>query len=82
MERPTVYSKENCVQCTATYRKLDASGIEYDIKMLDEEPEKLQEFKNDGLLQAPVVEAFGDRWSGFRPDKIGELALRNVNRSE
>ena len=25
----TVYSKPSCVQCTATYRALDAKGIEY-----------------------------------------------------
>lgn len=79
MERPVVYSKESCVQCTATYRKLDEYGIDYEVKMLESEPEKLQEFKNDGLLQAPVVEYGSERWSGFRPDKIealGTLALR------
>jgi glutaredoxin-like protein NrdH len=27
-------------------------------------------------MQAPVVITDGDHWSGFRPDKIDELAAR------
>ena len=26
----TLFTKPSCVQCTATYRALDAKGIEYD----------------------------------------------------
>ena len=72
-EKPHVYSKEHCVQCNATYRAMDAEGIEYDVTMLEDEPEILEQFKADGYLQAPIVVANGERWSGFRPDKIKEL---------
>jgi glutaredoxin-like protein NrdH len=32
--------------------------------------------KELGYLQAPVVITDEDHWSGFRPDKISELAAR------
>jgi glutaredoxin-like protein NrdH len=79
MERPTVYSKEHCVQCTATTRKLDELGIDYDVIPLETVSHELIEaFRQDNLLSAPIVEANGERWSGFRPDKLGELALGQV----
>ncbi|ODT41718.1 MAG: NrdH-redoxin [Microbacterium sp. SCN 70-200] len=59
----TVYTKPSCVQCNATYRALDSKGIDEHVKSL-------------GYLQAPVVVTDEDHWSGFRPDKIDELASR------
>ncbi len=73
MERVQVYSKENCVQCNATYRALDKESIDYDVTMLEDNPDVLEQFKTEGYLQAPVVVANGETWSGFRPDKIKEL---------
>jgi Glutaredoxin-like protein NrdH len=70
----TVFSKPACVQCNATYRRLDAEGIEYEITNLAEDPAALERMKELGYLQAPVVFAGDDHWSGFRPDKIAELA--------
>lgn len=75
MERPQVYSKEPCVQCNATYKVLDKMGAPYDVHKLEELPEKLEEFKEAGYMQAPIVEWNGERWAGFRPDKLGEIAL-------
>ena len=72
----TVYTKPSCVQCNATYRALDAKGIEYDILDLSEDPAALEQVKALGYLQAPVVITDEDHWSGFRPDKIDELASR------
>ena len=34
----------------------------------------LQTVKELGYMQAPVVIAGDDHWSGFRPDKISQLA--------
>ena len=68
-----VYSKENCVQCNATYRALGKRALEYTVFMLEDMPEKVEEFRNEGLMQAPIVEVDGERWSGFRPDKINEI---------
>ncbi len=75
MERLTIYSKERCVQCVATYRALGKAGIDsYNIVDLSDVPNKIEEFKAEGLLQAPIVDTGQERWSGFRPDKIKEYA--------
>ena len=81
MEKPKVYSKENCVQCNATYRSFAKEGIDYDLVMLEEHPELVEQFRAEGLMQAPIVDTGAERWSGFRPDKIKELgraALTNL----
>lgn len=69
-----VYSKPSCVQCTATYRALDKLGIEYEIFDVSADEKALQTVKELGYMQAPVVIAGDDHWSGFRPDKIAALA--------
>jgi glutaredoxin-like protein NrdH len=74
----TVYTKPSCVQCDATYRALDAKGIEYETLDLFQDPDALAKVKALGYLQAPVVVTDEDHWSGFRPDKIDELAARQV----
>lgn len=70
----TVYSKPNCVQCDATYRALNKNGLDYEVIDITQDPEALATVKALGYQQAPVVFAAGDHWSGFRPDKIKELA--------
>lgn len=72
----TVYTKPSCVQCNATYRALDSKGIEYDVLDLSADADALAQVKELGYLQAPVVITDEDHWSGFRPDKIDELASR------
>ncbi|WGD37117.1 glutaredoxin-like protein NrdH [Lysinibacter sp. HNR] len=72
----TVYTKPSCVQCTATYRALDKKGIDYEILDLSVDEKALETVKELGYLQAPVVVADDEHWSGFRPDKIDELASR------
>lgn len=72
----TVYSKPSCVQCTATQRALDKQGIEYEIFDLSVDEKALETVKQLGYMQAPVVIAGDDHWSGFRPDKISELVTR------
>ena len=69
----TVLSKENCVQCTATYRALDSKGIEYKVRDIGEDSEAMALAKELGYLQAPVVISGDQHWSGFRPDKISAL---------
>jgi glutaredoxin-like protein NrdH len=69
----TVYSKPSCVQCNATYRKLDEHGVDYEVKDLTQDINQLEIFKAEGLFQAPVVVAGEQRWTGFRPDLIEGL---------
>lgn len=73
MSSITVYSKPSCVQCTATKRALDKQGIEYEIFDLSVDEKALEAVKELGYMQAPVVVAGDEHWSGFRPDKISEL---------
>lgn len=70
----TVFSKPSCVQCTATYRALDSKGLEYEVKDVSQDEVALAELKGLGYLQAPVVVTDNGHWSGFRPDKIDQLA--------
>ncbi|SIO29617.1 glutaredoxin-like protein NrdH [Agromyces cerinus] len=72
----TVYTKPSCVQCNATYRALDSKGIEYEVLDLSVDESALAQVKELGYLQAPVVITDEGHWSGFRPDKIDELASR------
>ncbi len=85
----TVYSKLVCPQCDSTYRALFAAGLEFEgfteptsdkvtfsINVVDTDAEALEFIKELGYLQAPVVIVDGEHWSGFRPDKIAEIAAR------
>lgn len=69
----TVYTKPSCVQCNATYRALDAKGLDYTTVDLSADEEALEAVKALGYMQAPVVVTPDDHWSGFRPDKIAIL---------
>jgi glutaredoxin-like protein NrdH len=77
----TVYTKPACVQCNATYRALDKKGIAYQSVDVTQDPEALARLKAMGYMQAPVVVADGDHWSGFRPDKIAGLAQGSASAS-
>lgn len=69
----TVYTKPACVQCNATYRALDKAGIEYDVIDITENTQARDYVMSLGYLQAPVVVAGENHWSGFRPDEIKKL---------
>ena len=70
----TVYTKPACVQCNATYKALDKQGVEYATVDIATDPEARDYVMALGYLQAPVVVAGEDHWSGFRPDRIKALA--------
>ena len=69
-----VYSKPSCVQCTATYRDLDKLGAEYTVVDISQDSDARDYVMSLGHLQAPVVVADGESWSGYRPDRIKALA--------
>lgn len=70
----TVYSKPACVQCTATQKALDKQGLSYQRVDITLDTEARDYVMALGYLQAPVVVAGNDHWSGFRPDRIKALA--------
>jgi glutaredoxin-like protein NrdH len=69
----TVYTKPACVQCNATYKALDKVGVTYDIVDISLDSEARDYVMALGYLQAPVVVAGNEHWSGFRPDRIKAL---------
>lgn len=75
MSRVTVYTLPSCVQCDRTKKLMDREGIAYETVKLEEHPDKAAKFKDQGLLQAPIVVIGNDGryWTGFRPDLIAEL---------
>jgi glutaredoxin-like protein NrdH len=75
----TVYSKPSCVQCTATYRALDRAGYDYTVVDITEDADARDYVMSLGHLQAPVVMAGGEHWSGYRPDRIKALAEKTAD---
>lgn len=69
-----LYTKPNCVQCDATKRALAKSGIAHEVVDITVEPDARDYLLSLGYLQAPVVIAGDQHWSGFRPDRIKTLA--------
>lgn len=55
-------------------------GIEFEEVDLMSNPELLEKFKEEGLMQAPIVVLGNDgrRWAGFRPDLIMELKPKDA----
>jgi glutaredoxin-like protein NrdH len=75
MDALTVYTKPGCVQCNAVFRALDKLGIEYRRVDISVDPDVREYVMALGYLQAPVVYAGPDyHHSGFRPDRLRELA--------
>ena len=70
----TVFTRSACVQCGATFRALDAKGLNYKTVDLSVDEAALETVKNMGYMQAPVVVTSDDHWSGFRPDKIATIS--------
>lgn len=76
----TIYTTPNCPGCFATKRALDKAEIDYETIDLSERPDLVEAFRAQGLRQAPIVEADGDRWSGFNPAKLREHGLDHRTR--
>lgn len=75
----TVYSKPACVQCNATARALDKKGVAYTVVDMSQDADALERVRALGYMQAPVVMTDTDHWSGFRPDKIEEVAAASAS---
>lgn len=76
----TLYGKEHCVQCTASERKLNQNQVQYlHQDATSEENLKLIRELDPSYRSAPIVTVSEngvviDHWTGYRPDKIDELA--------
>lgn len=71
----TVYSKPNCQPCRATKRTLDQLGVPYIEVDVSVDTEARDFVVSLGHLESPVVFIDeGRHWSGFRRDRLAELA--------
>lgn len=68
-----IYTKSNCVQCTATKKVFDSEGISYVLVDVSKDSSAMDYLLGLGYKQVPVVETPSMTWSGFRPDLIKEL---------
>ncbi|MFV8055094.1 redoxin NrdH [Mycobacterium sp. 48b] len=78
MSHITVYTKPSCVQCNATYKALEKQGIEFEKVDITIDSEARDYVMALGYLQAPVIVAGDQHWSGFRPDRVKSLARQAV----
>lgn len=76
-----VYTKPACVQCSATFRAMDKHDIEYQKVDITVDSEARDYIMSLGYLQAPVVVAGSEHWSGFRPDRLRGLANGAVRKA-
>lgn len=75
----TVYTKPGCAQCVAVFRFLDKMAIDYRRADISIEPQARDHLRALGYLQVPVIYAGpGNHFSGFRPDRLTELAAPGV----
>ena len=74
----TVYTKPACVQCNATYKALEQQGVAFEKVDITLDAQARDYVMALGYLQAPVVVAGTEHWSGFRPDRIKALVGSGV----
>ncbi|MCE0537976.1 glutaredoxin-like protein NrdH [Kineosporia rhizophila] len=72
----TVYSKPACVQCDATKRALDKAGLAHEVIDITQDDTAREYVLSLGYLQAPVVVAGDEHWSGYRPDRLRALVAQ------
>lgn len=75
MKELTVYTKNGCVQCRMTERLLTQLHIPFTEHNLDQEPEYIDYLRDKGYQATPVIESKGFSFTGFRPDKLRQLAI-------
>ena len=75
MEKVTIYTKYNCVQCKMTKKFLEEQGIAFKEVNIEEETQYVDELKANGYRQTPVVAIEGmPSFSGFRPDVLKKIS--------
>ena len=70
-----VYSKPDCGACDITKGWLSQHGFEYTAIDVTEDAEAMDEIKEKGFMQLPVVNVdnWERSWSGFDFQNLGEL---------
>jgi len=73
MSTVTLYTLPDCQQCRATKRKMDQLGINYEAIDLSEDHDAREYVLSLGYSAAPVVDAGGMTWQGYKPEWIQDL---------
>ncbi|MBB4734733.1 glutaredoxin-like protein NrdH [Micrococcus cohnii] len=66
----TVYGQPSCQPCRLVQRRLDRDQVPYDYVDLTQHPDKLEQLRDAGMTQTPIIETPTDRWSGLDPDRL------------
>ena len=74
MNPVVIFTKPNCVQCNMTKKRFDDNGVAYKLVDITQNLDALDEMIDKGFRAAPVVNANGEWWSGFQPDKIDAVS--------
>lgn len=69
-----VYSMPQCQACRMTQRALEKENVPFEVVDLQDNPQLIEEFREQGLTSAPIVEYHGERSAGFRPDRLRNIA--------
>ena len=70
----TVYTKPICPQCKATLRKADQLGLDVEVVDVATDPGQAERLRAEGFTAMPVVKTGDQQWTGYRPDRLQELA--------
>jgi len=71
--KPTLFSKNDCVNCDATKADLDKLEVEYSVVNISENPEYIDQLRALGFRGAPVMVTPKGAWAGYKPEKIQEV---------
>ncbi|WP_342216314.1 glutaredoxin family protein [Nocardia abscessus] len=70
----TVYGKPACPQCHTTRSHLDKLGVPYTYRDVTEDDDSYAAVAALGYLTLPVVTVGDLHWTGYRHDKLKQLA--------
>lgn len=70
----TLYGHEACPQCKVSILALNAAGVSFQYRNVKQDPAARDYIENLGYSSVPVMEANGEHWYGFHPDRIKALA--------
>lgn len=73
MKPVTVYSKPNCVQCTAVKRWLTQHSIPFEVLDVSEDAAARDKIAQMGYRQVPVVTHGDDHWYGYDPTRLTRI---------
>jgi len=76
MPKVILYTTPGCMSCRQLAKAMDKREIHYDTVNLAQNPDMLEQLTELGYREAPIVTTEGFSFSGFRLNKVDELAAR------